>query len=81
MSKNAEIRFVQVKMGLTPGWGGGAKLLRLLGKQKALQLLGKGEKVDLSYALQLGLVDGELPHDQVRCFLMHYLIFIVLDKS
>ncbi|XP_078346548.1 ethylmalonyl-CoA decarboxylase-like [Oculina patagonica] len=64
MSKNAEIRFVQVKMGLTPGWGGGAKLVRMLGRQKALQLLGKGEKVDLSYGLQLGLVDGELPHDQ-----------------
>ena len=66
MSKTAEIRFVQVKMGLTPGWGGGTKLVRLLGRQKALQLLGKGEKVDLSYGRQLGLIDGELPDDQVR---------------
>ncbi|KAJ7377855.1 enoyl CoA hydratase domain-containing protein 1 [Desmophyllum pertusum] len=64
MSRNAEIRFVQVKMGLTPGWGGGARLVRLLGKQKALQLLGKGEKVDLCYGRQLGLIDDELPHDQ-----------------
>lgn len=64
MSKDAEIRFVQVKMGLTPGWGGGARLVKLLGKQKALQLLGKGEKVDLSYGHQLGLVDGELPLGQ-----------------
>jgi len=66
MSQDAEIRFVQVKMGLTPGWGGGARLVRLLGKQKALQLLGKGEKVHLSYGCQLGLIDGELPHGQVR---------------
>ena len=65
MSKDAEIRFVQVKMGLTPGWGGGARLVKLLGKQKALQLLGKGEKVDLSYGHQLGLVDGELQPGQV----------------
>lgn len=62
VSQDAEIRFIQVKMGLSPGWGGGARLVRLLGKQKALQLLGRGEKVNLSYALQLGLVDGELPN-------------------
>lgn len=73
MSKDAEIRFVQVKMGLTPGWGGGARLVKLLGKQKALQLLGKGEKVDLSYGHQLGLVDGELPLGQVGYIIMYYL--------
>lgn len=65
MSQDAEIRFVQVKMGLSPGWGGGARLVRLLGKQKALQLLGRGEKVTLPNALQLGLVDGELPNTKV----------------
>ena len=70
MSKSAEIRFVQVKMGLTPGWGGGTRLVRLLGKQQALQLLGKGQKVDLSYGRQLGLVDGELPTNQVRLCLL-----------
>lgn len=64
MSQDAEIRFVQVKMGLSPGWGGGARLVRLLGKQKALWLLGRGEKVNLAYALQLGLIDGELPNDK-----------------
>ena len=66
MSRDAELRFVQVKMGLTPGWGGGARLVRLVGKQMALKLLGRGEKVDLSYGRQLGLVDGELPQGQVR---------------
>ena len=73
MSKDAEIRFVQVKMGLTPGWGGGARLVELLGKQKTLKLLGKGEKVDLPYGRQLGLVDGELPLGQVGYIIMHYL--------
>ena len=74
MSKSAEIRFVQVKMGLTPGWGGGTRLVRLLGKQQALQLLGKGQKVDLSYGQQLGLVDGELPTNQVRLCLLLKII-------
>ena len=74
MSKDAEIRFVQVKMGLTPGWGGGARLVKLLGKQKTLQLLGKGEKVDVSYGHQLGLVDGELPLGQVRWLLIVCII-------
>lgn len=77
MSKSAEIRFVQVKMGLTPGWGGGTRLVRLLGKQQALQLLGKGQKVDLSYGRQLGLVDGELSTNQVRfCSLLK-----IMDRS
>ena len=74
MSKDAEIRFVQVKMGLTSGWGGGARLVKLLGKQKALQLLGKGQKVGLSYGRQLGLVDGELPLGQVGEL---HIIFII----
>ena len=74
MSTSAEIRFVQVKMGLTPGWGGGTRLVRLLGKQQALQLLGKGQKVDLSYGQQLGLVDGELPTNQVRLCLLLKII-------
>ena len=77
MSNSAEIRFVQVKMGLTPGWGGGTRLVRLLGKQQALQLLGKGQKVDLSYGRQLGLVDGELPANQVRLC----LLFKIMSKS
>lgn len=66
MSRDAEMRFVQVKMGLTPGWGGGARLVRLVGQQKAMQLLGRGEKVDLSYGCRLGLVDDELPNGKVR---------------
>ena len=66
MSRDAELRFVQVKMGLTPGWGGGARLVRLVGKQTALKLLGRGETVDLSYGRQLSLVDEELPQGQVR---------------
>ena len=65
---------MQVKMGLTPGWGGGTRLVRLLGKQQALQLLGKGQKVDLSYGQQLGLVDGELPTNQVRLCLLLKII-------
>ena len=73
MSRDAEIRFLQVKMGLTPGWGGGARLVKQVGKQTALRLLGKGQKVNLSYGLQIGLVDGELTH-QVR-FKLHSMLY------
>lgn len=64
MSRDAEIQFLQVKMGLTPGWGGGARLVNQVGKQTALRLLGKAEKVNLSYGCQIGLVDGELTNDK-----------------
>ena len=39
-TKQSTIRFVQAKMGVSTGWGGGARLTKLMGRQKALELLG-----------------------------------------
>mgnify|MGYP002260017638 CR=1 FL=1 len=74
MSSDAEIQFLQVKMGLTPGGGGGARLVNQVGKQTALRLLGKAEKVNLSYGRQIGLVDGELTNDKVS-FELHSTLY------
>eukprot|EP00611_Tribonema_gayanum_P006562 TRINITY_DN1582_c0_g1_i3.p2 TRINITY_DN1582_c0_g1~~TRINITY_DN1582_c0_g1_i3.p2 ORF type:complete len:174 (-),score=49.87 TRINITY_DN1582_c0_g1_i3:4-525(-) len=57
MSSAAHIRFVQVKMGVSTGWGGAARLTRIVGSRQALRLLAWGEQLSASAAQQLGLVD------------------------
>ena len=44
-------------MGLTPGWGGVTRLVRLIGRDKALHLLSASNKISAQDALHLGLVD------------------------
>lgn len=58
MSRTAHIRFVHARLGLSPGWGGGGRLLRLVGRRQALQLLGSARKVSAEEALEVGLVDA-----------------------
>ncbi|KAH7974948.1 hypothetical protein HPB49_021954 [Dermacentor silvarum] len=74
----AEIQFVQVRMGLIPGWGGTTRLVKLLGAHEALKLLSSGRKVGAEEALELGLVDYilqnyESPLDEARKWLGQYI--------
>ncbi|CAJ0748555.1 5644_t:CDS:2 [Entrophospora sp. SA101] len=43
VSEKSKIRFVQVKMAATSGWGGGNRLINIVGRNNALKLLGKSE--------------------------------------
>lgn len=58
MEKSAVIQFVQAKMGVSPGWGGGARLYKLVGRQQALRLLCAAEKVTSTRAVAIQLVDS-----------------------
>lgn len=61
MTPGSEIRFVHKHMGLVPGWGGAARLVRIVGCGAALQLLGGAARVDPERALSLGLAEDTLP--------------------
>jgi enoyl-CoA hydratase len=52
----ARFHFVQVRMGLTSGWGGTARLVRLLGQSKATGLMLSGQSITAVDALQLGFL-------------------------
>ncbi|EDV28183.1 uncharacterized protein TRIADDRAFT_53519 [Trichoplax adhaerens] len=65
ISKNAEIRFVHVKRGVTPGWGGGSRLVNIVGRRMALRLLAGSIKITAKDALQYGLADDIISSDQV----------------
>ncbi|XP_068026488.1 ethylmalonyl-CoA decarboxylase [Melanerpes formicivorus] len=60
MSPGSEIRFVHRLMGLAPGWGGGARLVRIVGPGAALRLLSGATTVDPPTALRLGLSEQTL---------------------
>lgn len=51
----------EVKLGITPGYGGTQRLPRLVGRGRALQLLLTGEMVDAQEALRIGLVNKVVP--------------------
>lgn len=57
MSETAHLHFKQVFMGVTPGWGGGQRLARLVGAGKAAYLYGLGVSLSANEALQHGVVD------------------------
>ena len=54
---DATIQFKHVHMGLSPGWGGGSRLVHLVGRRKALDLLTSGRPLSAHAALEIGLVD------------------------
>jgi enoyl-CoA hydratase len=51
----------EVKLGITPGYGGTQRLPRLVGRGRALQLLLTGEIIDAQEALRIGLVNAVVP--------------------
>ncbi len=62
-SENARFGQPEVKLGITPGYGGTQRLPRIVGKGNALQLLLTGEQIDAREALRIGLVTRVVPAD------------------
>lgn len=61
MSADADLGLVQVTLGLTPGWGAGGRLLRLIGYSIAMELLMTGRVLDAQEARAYGLVNRIAP--------------------
>jgi enoyl-CoA hydratase len=61
-----KVRFglVQIKMGLTPGWGAGQRLLRLVGYARALEILLRGQPMTAADLVTLGLATQVAPTGQ-----------------
>jgi len=57
LDSNAKIGFVQARLGVNTGWGGGTHLTRQIGVRNALRLLAGGETLDAQAAFKMGLAD------------------------
>jgi enoyl-CoA hydratase len=55
----------EVNLGLIPGYGGTQRLVQLIGKGRALELLMTGNMIDASIALEYGLVNHVVPQDDL----------------
>lgn len=64
-ASNAQLGQPEIKLGLIPGAGGTQRLTRLVGIQKAKELVYGGEFVSADEALAMGLVDRVCEPDQV----------------
>lgn len=58
---NAKFGQPEVKLGISPGYGGTQRLARLVGKGRAMQLLLTGETIDADEAFRIGLVNKIVP--------------------
>ena len=64
-SDNARFGQPEVKLGITPGYGGTQRLPRIVGRGNALYLLLTGEQIGAQEALRVGLVSKVVPPDQL----------------
>ncbi len=64
MAQDATLGFVQVHLGLMPGWGGAQRLLRLVGYGRALLWLTSGQILDAESAYRHALVEELAPPGQ-----------------
>ena len=64
-SSKARLGEGYVKVGIVPGDGGGYLLPRLIGLDKALELLWSGRIIDVEEASQMGLITKYVPHDEL----------------
>ena len=60
-NKRAYLQFVQARMGVVPGWGGCTRLVSIVGRSRALQLLCGMPRVHAQLGLDWGLCDAVLP--------------------
>lgn len=63
-SSNAVVGLPETRLGIVPGNGGAARLTRLVGTGRALQLILLGEHVKADQALDYGIVNWVYPEDE-----------------
>ena len=61
MEEHSFLQFKQARVGVMSGWGGGPRLLRLVGYSRALELFATGRKLQPEEALALGLANRVVP--------------------
>ncbi len=64
-SENAKFGQPEINLGLIPGFGGTQRLPRLIGMNRAKELVFTGKMISAAEAEKIGLVNKVIPHDQL----------------
>ena len=64
VSEKVSMGFLQSKLGVTTGFGGGTRLVKLLGRRTALELISSARVLSWKEGLDIGLVDAVLPDNE-----------------
>jgi len=75
-SENAKFGQPEVNLGLIPGYGGTQRLVQLIGKGRALELLMTAGMIDAATALQFGLVNHVVLQEQLLAKALEILTVI-----
>ena len=62
--ESARIGFVHAALGVSPGWGGGGRLIRRVGRRRATEVLLMARRYHGAAALEMGLIDAVVPDGQ-----------------
>ena len=64
-SDNAKFGQPEIKLGVIPGFGGTQRLVRLIGKGRAMEMNLMGNMIHAQRAYEIGLVNHVVPHDEL----------------
>jgi len=64
-SEKAQLGLPEVCIGLYPGWGGTQRLVRLVGKGIAKELVFTGRRIPVQEAKELGIINKVVPHEEL----------------
>lgn len=66
ITKSAMIGYVHCRVGIVAAWGGGSRLVQLVGPSRAIELMSSGRLVGADEALQLGLVNHIIDDNELE---------------
>ncbi len=78
---DTRLGFPEINLGLLPGAGGTQRMPRLIGVQAALEMMLSAESIDAGRALELGIVDTELPQADFLEAALMYAQRLVADEG
>ena len=77
---SAKCGLPEVNLGLLPGAGGTQRLPRIVGVEKALEMMTSGAHVPAKQCLEMGLVDEIVPEGELRAGAIKFAHKIVAEK-